>query len=84
MSAASVQGRASAVPEPPSETLVSTDDLLALRLNGRPRDPATGAHRAVVIFVRPDLAPRRLAQHLRDAADRLETRLSVSAGYSSG
>jgi hypothetical protein len=59
-------------PEPPGATLLATPDVLAVRLRGRPRSPATGAHRHLVIFAEPTMSARRLAAYLREAAERLE------------
>jgi hypothetical protein len=67
-----MRAREGPTPEPPTELLLSTGDLLAVRVKGRPRDPATGRHKAVVIFIAPTMSSHILAAHLRDAADRLE------------
>jgi hypothetical protein len=36
--------------------LLSTGDLLAICIHGRPRDPANGQHKAVVIFTAPTMS----------------------------
>jgi hypothetical protein len=59
-------------PEPPSELLLSTADLLAVRVHGRPRDPGNGQHKRAVIYCDATMSAHGLARHLRDAADRLE------------
>ena len=59
-------------PKPPSDVMVETGDLLALRVHGRARSPLDGKHREVVVFVQPTMTPNQLAILLRGAADRLD------------
>jgi hypothetical protein len=65
-------GRVESGPGPPTEVLLATGDLLAVRVHGRPRDPQEGHHKAVVVFTDATMSPHRLAGYLRDAAERLE------------
>ena len=53
--------------------LLATDTISAYMFNGRPRDPLNGQHQRVVVFAPVDVRPHTLAEHLRDAADRLQT-----------
>jgi hypothetical protein len=54
--------------EPPSEYLLSTRDVVAFRMRGKPRDHVDGRHRSVVIFAGPTTTPAQLAVLLRNAA----------------
>ena len=53
-------------------TLIRTPNVLALRLNGRPRDPLKGEHKRIVVYAGATMTAAQLAVQLRDAADRLE------------
>ena len=58
--------------ERPAEYLLETRELVAFRVRGRPRDPADGRHREVVIYAQATMTPGRLAAYLRNAAAALD------------
>ena len=54
------------------EQLIATDDVIALRLNGRPRSALDGRHRKVVVYdATATLTTLDLAEILEETADRL-------------
>jgi hypothetical protein len=53
------------------EELIATDDVIAIRLNGRPRSALDGRHRKVVVYATATLTTLDLAEILEETADRL-------------
>ena len=53
------------------EELLATDDVIALRLTGRPRSGLDGKHRKVVVYASATVSRLDLAELLNEAADEL-------------
>jgi hypothetical protein len=66
-------GRVEQGPAPRADVLLATSTIAAYRFNGRPRDPFNGQHKRVIVFAAADVGPHTLAEHLLDAAERLQT-----------
>jgi hypothetical protein len=53
----------------PQKVLIDDRAVLVVRLTGTPRDPDSGRHRRIVVFVSPTLGLDDLARRLHIAAD---------------
>ncbi len=62
-----------------TETVCETEELVVVRVHGRPREPEQGRHRKVVAYVGVETSTGQLVGLLRDAADRLAKTLGDAA-----